>query len=556
MHMHGVGELNNNCELVRANIWLTWGSRLDRPEPPCDKKNRVTRARYPHNFLATHPTTYRSQIASSTLILAQYDNEIEELEKTLQGLIAERLKVQDHVDGCRAALAPVRRLPPETMGQIFAPFSSLCTEPKNPSEGLNSLAKLDLLRLSRVCCHWHRLIMGTASLWSHIAVDAKWWPNKVAECAPFLDLLDTSPERGADCSLSIRFYSGSCWDVDGATLRLLAKHSQRWQRVDLRAPISQLEHISNVEGNLSALQTLSLRCMIESHQGDVNPKSIFQTAPRLTEVFLRAANPRLCPNLPWNQLLSFTYDAYNINDVGALLDLMQKVSHPEADFALRHLNRHFQTLPLHLPSVTSTIASFALEMDSYLDPDAAAQLVGAILEFLTLLRLHELSFLRGWFCATCWPLSGFLALSRRSSFSETLLSLDIRHVTLTEDDLIHSLASLTSLERLVISDPNLSPPHTLVTDRLLRHLTLTPDPASLIVPHLKYFICTSFFKFDAQVYFEFVASRAVPEHTLFHSVLRYFSGGDYDFDPGVHQKLLGLEATGGIRFQLIEIEEE
>ncbi|KAJ7149230.1 hypothetical protein C8R43DRAFT_888252 [Mycena crocata] len=168
------------------------------------------------------------------MILAQYDDEIERHQKTLQDLIADRSKVQDYVDGCRTVFAPVRRLPPEILGQIFMPFSSPFAVPGDAAEELNSLAHLDLLRLSQVCSHWHRLIMGTPSLWSHIAVNVRCWPRKAPGYAPFLRLLDASLQRGADYPLSIRFSTGSSIrDADGAILLLLAEHSQRWQHLDL-----------------------------------------------------------------------------------------------------------------------------------------------------------------------------------------------------------------------------------------------------------------------------------------------------------------------------------
>ncbi|KAJ7147849.1 hypothetical protein C8R43DRAFT_1009720 [Mycena crocata] len=492
------------------------------------------------------PSHYRSQIASSTLILSQYDAEIERLEKALQALNADRLDVQDYLDGCRSALAPVRQLPPEILGQIFAPFSLVPSrEANNRLEELHVLAKFDLLRLSQVCCHWHRLIMGTPSLWSHIAVHARCWPKKAGECAPFLDLLDTSLERGADSPLSIRFYSGPyIRDVDGVILRLLAQHSQRWRHVDLCVPGSHLEHISSVQGNLAALQTLSL--MIESDEGAPPIHDI----TTLTNVSLGAVNPRQYPNLPWNQLVSFTYDAYDVNDIGSLLDLTRKVPHPEAAFALRHVNKNYHPILLDLPSVTSTIISFTIEIESIFNSDShrTPRLLGAILGSLTLPRLRELCFLRNGFRLLSWPLSQFLALSLRSSFSDTLLSLDIRHITLTEDDLIHSLASLTSLERLLIADQD----HNLVTDSLLRRLTLTPDPNSRLVPRLKYFSCACFLDFDANIYFNFVASRVLPGTAPFHGVLRYFYGVEHDFDAAVLQKLLNLAAKGSILFQLEE----
>ncbi|KAJ7147920.1 hypothetical protein C8R43DRAFT_843757, partial [Mycena crocata] len=109
-------------------------------------------------------------IASSTVALTRYDIEIQKLQETLRGLLEDKASLKSYVDGCRAALSPVRRLPPEILCEVFALLCTASADTFSTAEELQNLAKMELLQLSRVCSHWHRLVMGTPGLWSEIVV--------------------------------------------------------------------------------------------------------------------------------------------------------------------------------------------------------------------------------------------------------------------------------------------------------------------------------------------------------------------------------------------------
>ncbi|KAJ7138087.1 hypothetical protein C8R44DRAFT_551772, partial [Mycena epipterygia] len=97
--------------------------------------------------------------------LAQYDVAIEGLQETLRGMLADRMKLQNYADGHRGVLAPVRRLPPEILCEIFASLSPSSSYIFNSAKELDNLSKFGLLQISQVCAHWRRLVMGTPRLW-------------------------------------------------------------------------------------------------------------------------------------------------------------------------------------------------------------------------------------------------------------------------------------------------------------------------------------------------------------------------------------------------------
>ncbi|KAJ7138115.1 hypothetical protein C8R44DRAFT_868449 [Mycena epipterygia] len=180
------------------------------------------------------------------------------------------------------------------------------------------------------------------------------------------------------------------------------------------------------------------------------------------------------------------------------------------------------------------------------------QALGEVMGCLTLPHLCELRLARSRFSdgIILWPVSQSESLSSRSSFRDTLRVLELPHVTITADDLIQSLASLGSLERLVISDqygsPNYRiPKHCLITEALLLRLASTPDSSdSTLIPKLNYIACTSFFNFTAHIYFDFITSRVAPGRPSFQAVLRRHRHSSYHFDPEVAQKLMDLVETG------------
>ncbi|KAJ7138092.1 hypothetical protein C8R44DRAFT_547135, partial [Mycena epipterygia] len=138
--------------------------------------------------------------------LAQYDTAIEALKETFRGTLADRMNLQEYVDGCRGVLAPVRRLPPEILCEIFMAYSSPSTQARTPADEKKKISKSDVLLVSHVCTQWRIIALGTPRLWSDIAVDVFNWPR---DPAPFLQVLRKSLERGAGHPLTLSVGAGT-----------------------------------------------------------------------------------------------------------------------------------------------------------------------------------------------------------------------------------------------------------------------------------------------------------------------------------------------------------
>ncbi|KAJ7202406.1 hypothetical protein GGX14DRAFT_699228 [Mycena pura] len=468
------------------------------------------------------PARYESEIASSTMALMHYDSEIQRLEGSIQTLKADRQRLQDYIDGCRAASAPIRRLAPEILCEIFgyianpAPYIYISMHEALGTLGsLETLAKQDLLQLSQVCTLWHALIIGTPALWSQIGIIGIYWSGE------HLKALKACLERGKHCLLTMIL---NPLDIQSEHLQplmeLLVHHCHRWLHLSLVMDPSRPDIFQAFKGRLHSLQQISLT--LNSWEGGHASIDIFEDAPRLTQVYF-TSDPWISglPRLPWGQLRSFT-----CTDTGTyrFLDIMRNLA-PNTAFTLHSHSFNPYEDPPHLPPITSHISSFSLEMAVVIDVHHSMQVLSAVLDCLTLPRLRQLSI--DGHGANIWPADQFEFLSMRSSFHNTLHSLDLEGIHIAEDELLRSLTSLASLESLAIADqPAISvngkmKKINLITNSLLLRLTWTPNSSDVCpIPRLTRLSCITRFKFNPRVFRDFLASRVALNGAPFEISIR------------------------------------
>ncbi|KAJ6480744.1 hypothetical protein C8R47DRAFT_1050065 [Mycena vitilis] len=497
------------------------------------------------------PSGYQAAISASTAALVQYDSQIERLQETLRRMRADRTKLQGHIDGCRSVFSPVRRLPPEILCEIFA---SVPDHAEAWTETPADVAKTHLLKISEVCNHWHTLVIRTSKLWSEITIHPSGWTT--ATLARFLAALEMCLGRGRQhpliLSATLRNVS-----VSPPALEFLGQHSNRWQSVDFTATPDEL-HTLHVKGRVNLLEKISL-CIFPAggNESVVANTDIFLDAPRLKHVQFSSPPPVVSylPKLPWEQLHMFGCPApQRAEDLINIMALMPNLSHPDAAFELQKLNAYFLECPLHLPSIKPTISSLTFLVDVPRDKERFQQILAEIMGCLTLPQLRELHIRSSltWNMSP-WPGGEFQSLSSRSSFHNTLRVLEIPGVGIADDELVLSLTSLGSLERLIIADRpgygdhNLDE-HVLITDSLLLRLTCTHDTSYPgLVPQLNYIHCTSLCKFSTHVFFDFMASRVVLNSRQFETVVRCLKRASLKFEPDVRRKISTMVSEGVLK---------
>ncbi|KAJ7088123.1 hypothetical protein C8R44DRAFT_819511 [Mycena epipterygia] len=512
------------------------------------------------NSIPPDTSYFRSIIASSPAEISRYEMDILTLRAALDKSVSERDALKLHADRCRSVLAPIRALPPEVLLKIFV----LCAQPAEsddtfgswsritPRQHMERLAQAHLLQLSCVCSIWRGVVMGTPFLWATIDVNLAEWllpPN----ARRLTYLLSAAVDRSGSCPLRLKIRAtGQVYETPG--LKLLAQCSERWETANLWINSAAFLHLSFAKGKFPLLESIQI------HGDTLHALDVFDGAPRLARATLRRSGAGKPPKLPWDNLRTLNYEDGIAADVRAFMSLLHRCTSLSA-VHFTELDVSGLSLPLALPPVDSNIDSLGITLRNTRDSSSThtTQAFSDILRSFTLPCARELHFFMNSLTPLVWPQHDFIAFASRSSFHDTVTSLALQNIIITDVELLDCLKELPHLEILAVADvPNVDhsafdsqPPqadHIVVTDTLLRQLTWTPD-AVCIVPGLRVFCCTSLFDFTTQVLLDFVVSRVHPVQTAvarFELQLRWHPEIPPVLDAALSRKLAALQRRGDI----------
>ncbi|KAJ7753741.1 hypothetical protein B0H16DRAFT_761934 [Mycena metata] len=508
---------------------------------------------------------YGRQIAPTLAKVADYDVEIAKVQAILTRMSEDRSILQYHADGCGSVSAPIRRLPDDMLLEIF----HLCSPLQQPTyyddwkeyHKEDPMSKLQratpryryLLQLAQVCASWRGLIMDSPALWAKIETDFTHLVTRkeygASEPILAVEIFAVSRVflgRSAIAPLQIQLRSRHFGLLPyGPVLDCMVQQSHRWTHAKIWAdsPSEDFAAFASVRGNLPVLENLH----VSNLRDDCN---FFEFAPRLTELTLEEPiAPH--PKLPWGQIQTLSYAQLYSDELNDALSHLSRC--PQlTSLAFLRLYISDGVDPVILPPLISDIGSlafgFILESHHHTESPIVSELLGCF----TLRRAHTLRF-ETEESPLPWSHTAFLALCSRSSLHDTLRTLEIDNLTISGAQLLECLSALPRLEALSISDPNhypSSPEKFLITDPLLRGLTLEPDCEDL-VPHLHTFDCKSFMQFKASSYLDFIASRVGPGRNAagpFQSSILHFR--DIQVDPLLVQGLNELVRRQELRFRL------
>ncbi|KAJ6493170.1 hypothetical protein C8R45DRAFT_989063 [Mycena sanguinolenta] len=460
------------------------------------------------NTVPEDTAVFRRVVDEAPSELVRYDAEIFRVQNILDKLVSERAVLTEYVNSCQSLFAPVRRLPPELLVEIFdacTPRSALdlLFGANTPAEELNRINVRHVLQLSQVCFHWHAVAMHTARLWSWIVTDTSFWVDSALDNVACVDLLETSLARGGSHPLVLRAVVLQGHPDRDRIMDALVKHTPRWRDLYLCCFMESFSSMTAV-GDLPLLERLTI-C---NHGGGMN-MTFFEGAPLLKDVVFIGSFSNI-PSLPWAQLRSFRYrdDDASTSDLGAILSLLSRLS-TDAHFSF--CMEIMATEPADLPPIVSHVSGFGLELSGSEDGDAGqvTQALWKTFQALTLSQLKELNFERDWFTPSPrWNHDEFLAFSSRSSLHKSLTALDI-HIIISDEELLRCLAAVPLLNILGISDCSGRKKNILITDNLLRRLAWRADDSCLI-PNLHLIFISSLFTFSDDAFYDFLTSRLVP----------------------------------------------
>ncbi|KAJ6546066.1 hypothetical protein DFH09DRAFT_1171907 [Mycena vulgaris] len=511
------------------------------------------------------PSDQLTSIVSSVADeLDRYDERIGTLQAELTRLAANRAALQSRYHDCRSLRAPIRRLPSEILGEIFALSSAAHWETNRdcppPTRALERLAQMPFLTLSQVCARWHAIALGTPAFWSDISLDAVLWTMPtLTETA--VTLLGSALDRSGDFPLTVRITNHMISPAHGPALELLSKHSERWQTAILKCPVADLAHLSSVKGRLPLLETLEVDAL--EPELEIAVLDLFELAPRLRNISVAGDLVSKLVKPPLGQLKRLGYTDLASTDIARVVSSMSSLAQGQ-QFQIQFFlddwtSNRSHTLQLGIPPTSSDVSRLSVDLVGQFHHKHCLQAMSAILANLTLPHLETLEFHTREYprFPVVWSHVDFLSLSARSSFHRNLRSLCLYHVHIAESQLLQSLAMLPALEHLEISDHeriggrgvNL----VLISDTLLRALTCSDTQG--LVPHLNDLRLCSRLQFTDDVYLGMVLSRIESGRMgPFTAVILLHLRNYRALDPVVVARLHELQAEKSIVFKFMDAE--
>ncbi|KAJ7607956.1 hypothetical protein FB45DRAFT_392307 [Roridomyces roridus] len=229
----------------------------------------------------------RQRLTEAQARLGVLDARIEALVLALTQLAEERENLSERVHQYKGVLSPIRRIPPELIGDIFASVSYKRTISSAYDE---TTVEQPPWILAHICRSWRDIALGFSSLWSsfHMKHDYRFF-----HCFPQA-MIEEQLLRAGDAPLHVHF---QWWNSrtpleDTFFWDLLLLHSHRWKSLHIICATNEnarnlLRILPTTKGCLSQLEKIEF--LIDETDEDgvaaVTWNSL-SVAPRLREIIL------------------------------------------------------------------------------------------------------------------------------------------------------------------------------------------------------------------------------------------------------------------------------
>ncbi|KAF7345530.1 F-box domain-containing protein [Mycena venus] len=237
--------------------------------------------------------------------LASLDGEIARLRAQLQQLEEERASLSCHRDRNCAILSPLRRMPPEVLGQIFSWTLPLLRVTREKGVHITDSPWV----LTHVSRRWRAIAFSIPSLWTFFAI--RFRPHMNPSLAYPLPMVETQIARAQAQKLKIHFYG--C-ETSNSTpqkqiFQCLTKHVSRWEELSFGLTSALFPLLKNLQGRFLSLLRLGIQWDSPKSQLGVESIDIFEMAPALVNVGVRSEHRSIPIRLPVQQLTRYSLDA-------------------------------------------------------------------------------------------------------------------------------------------------------------------------------------------------------------------------------------------------------
>ncbi|KAJ7916637.1 hypothetical protein B0H13DRAFT_357863 [Mycena leptocephala] len=415
-------------------------------------------------------------LLNTTTELSQLENTINVVSHILRVLESQRSHLGEYLVALKGALSPIRRIPAETLAEIFMHCRERSLEgdyseanageapmPIDIEYSSTNTAEAPLL-LTHVSSHWRAVALSTPALWNIVRV------------ATTSRIPSTILARSRSLPLSVTFSTpGRIPSLKGQFLRELWELYERlWEvrlhlrALDIQTPIPvtsrSLPILSALSIDLNAGRTLS---PVRTSLSEL--LELFQDAPSLRHFNLEVSFPPpqnlLTTHFPWAQLRSLAISVPTLHIASGILIQCTMLEQGYVGGLLPSTNP-----PQHPPSTLSRLRHLTVSAE---EKQVPLIFFGPLsLPMLETLYLDELNI----------PSGSLQDLLKRSPFN--LYHLTLTMVVMELDDLVEFLHLIPSLKTLSLTE-------SCIADGLFQVFTYDPtSPPSLSLPQLTHLSLT------------------------------------------------------------------
>ncbi|KAJ6485526.1 hypothetical protein C8R45DRAFT_275339 [Mycena sanguinolenta] len=229
-----------------------------------------------------------------------------QLQDKLDLIAVDRLSLSNYRMQNKAVLSPLRRMPPELLGEIFS-----CTWEFSSRAAL-SRGKFDVVWpwvFTWVSSRWRAIALSIPSLWSLVVLDFN--PSRMRrslsppQLLPFLEAQIRRSQK-----LSIHFYACSETDtrLQIQLLELLSLHASRWEELSIGIISELIPLLTTLRDRLASLKRLWIQW---EGSGSQQTESVdcFETASSLVDVGIFNEYSFIPTTYPTHRLTRYQLDA-------------------------------------------------------------------------------------------------------------------------------------------------------------------------------------------------------------------------------------------------------
>ncbi|KAJ7648237.1 hypothetical protein DFH06DRAFT_1095681 [Mycena polygramma] len=211
----------------------------------------------------------------------------------------EQLSLRSYRNQNLAILSPLRRLPPEVLGEIFswtlqrpADFSRCSFRPLDSPWVLTHISR-----------HWRAVATSTASLWSLVALNY----DPVANPSSSYPLSALKTQIARATKLDVHLYG--CQTSDSRpqveALQSLMEHTRRWEGFSITLTTALFPLVAGIRDRIPVLRRVWIEWSDAASQAAAESIDCFQTAPSLVDAGICGAHRWIPVHFPWHQLTRY-----------------------------------------------------------------------------------------------------------------------------------------------------------------------------------------------------------------------------------------------------------